>query len=42
VDEGEGADDDVRRIIGQRQPVQFADVELAIGNTPPRVGEHIR
>jgi hypothetical protein len=37
VDEGERADDDVRGIVRQRQPVQIGDVELAIRDTPPRV-----
>lgn len=42
VDKGERADDDVHRIIGQRQLVQRSEVELATWDTPPRVGEHVR
>jgi hypothetical protein len=42
VDESERADDDVHRVIGQRQPVKLADVELAFWDAPPRVAEHVR
>jgi len=42
VDQGKRADDDVGRVIGQRQPVQLSDVELTIRDTPPRVSEHVR
>ena len=35
VDESERADDDVHRMIGQRQSVQRSEVELAIWDTPP-------
>ena len=42
VDESERANDDVHRVIGQRQLVQRSEVELAIWDTPPRVGEHVR
>ena len=42
VDESERADDDVHRIIGQRQLVQRSEVELAVWDAPPCVGEHVR
>ena len=35
MDQSERADDDVHRIIGRRQLVHLAEVELAIGDTPP-------
>jgi hypothetical protein len=38
MDECERADDDVHRIIGQRQLVQRSEVELAIFDAPPRAG----
>lgn len=41
MDESERADDDVYRVIGQRQLVQRSDVELAVWDTPLRVGEHV-
>ena len=39
--ECERADDDVHGVIRQRQPVKLGDVELAILDTLPRVGEHV-
>jgi hypothetical protein len=42
VDQGERADDDVHRVIRQRQPVKLGDAELALRDTVPRVGEHVR
>ena len=42
VDQGQRADDDIHRVAGQRQPVKLTDVELAVRDTPPRVGEHVR
>jgi hypothetical protein len=40
--ERERADDDVRAVIGQRQPVKLADPEPGPGDTLPRAGEHVR
>lgn len=40
--EGERADDDVYRIIRQRQPVQFANAKIPVRDTSPRVGKHVR
>jgi hypothetical protein len=38
VDESQRADDDIHRIIGQGQPVKLTDAELAVWDTPPRIG----
>lgn len=40
MDESERADDDVHRVVRQRQSLQFSDVELAIWNPPTGMGEH--
>ena len=42
MDESQRADDDVHRVIGQGQLVKLTEEELAVCDTPPRVGEHVR
>jgi hypothetical protein len=42
VGQSQRADDDIRRVIGQGQPVKLAEAELAVRDAPPRVGEHVR
>jgi hypothetical protein len=42
VDESQRADDDIHRIVRERQPVKLAQAELAVGDSSPCVGEHVR